>query len=138
MESIVVSSSAKDSGIVVVDLATLTNQFSIFKGSISETGSLCTIGGSSSSNGIGGSPEYIVTAQSNKPTINVYNFAKSSPLYQCHTQEIVTSICCDSEGVFFFGGTKQGQIFCWELKTGILLLSLSPLIINNTITKVSY
>ena len=51
MESIIASSSAKDSGIVVLDLTTLTNEFSLFKGSISETGSLCTIGGSSSSNG---------------------------------------------------------------------------------------
>ena len=118
MESIIVSSSAKDGGILMIDLATLTNEFSLFKGSISDTGALCTIGGSSSSNGIGGSPEYIVTSQTNKPTINVYNFTKSSPLYQCHTQEIVTSICSDNEGVYFFGGTKQGQVFCWELKSG--------------------
>lgn len=44
---------------------------------------------------------------------------------QCHIQEITTSVAVDESGVYCFGGTKSGRVFCWLLATGELISSFS-------------
>lgn len=94
-----------------------------FKDCVVDSGAMCIVGGSSSFSGQGCSCDYIVAAQSQKPVINVYHWGKSQVYYQCHVQEITTSLACDSSGSYLLGGTKRGWIYLWELASGKLLTS---------------
>ena len=44
--------------------------------------------------------------------------------FQCHIQEITTSLAVDSSGTYLVSGTKRGWLYCWELSTGELINSL--------------
>jgi len=94
-----------------------------FKDCVVDTGAMCIVGGSSSYAGQGCSCDFIVAAQCQKPVINVYHWGKSQVYYQCHVQEITTSLASDSSGTYLLGGTKRGWIYLWELASGRLLTS---------------
>ena len=77
--------------------------------------------GGSSFSGFGSSGDYLAISQSNKPLINIYEWGKSQVKTQCHTQEIMTSVCCDTTGTYLFAGSRKGWLSAWDLSTGNLL-----------------
>jgi pre-rRNA-processing protein IPI3 len=100
-----------------------SNLASNFKECVVDTGAICLVGGSSSFSGQGSTGDYVVAAQSKKPVINVYHWGKPQIHYQCHIQEITTSLASDPTGTYLLGGTKRGWIYIWEIATGKLLTS---------------
>lgn len=111
-------------GMRVVDINTgLVHPGYTFKHScIADTGAIANIGfGSSSYSGHGTCGDFIAVSQSNKPLIHIYQWGKAQVHAQCHMQEIVTALSCDSTGAFLFGGTKNGWMYCWDLSSGELL-----------------
>ena len=122
-ECIVVTSNVDGcKGVSVLDRtgSSLANNF---KDCLVDTGAFCMVGGNSSFGGNGVCGDYLVAAQSKKPIINVYHWGKSQVHYQCHVQEITTSVAADPSGTYLLGGTKRGWMYCWELSSGKLLNS---------------
>jgi pre-rRNA-processing protein IPI3 len=121
-EALILTSSKEAAGMGVIDVRTGSNLCAAFKNCIADAGALCTIGSSTSSYaGYGSSGDYIAVAQSKKPCINIWQWGKPQAHFQCHIQEIVTSLVADPQGAFLFAGTLKGWIYCWELSSGELI-----------------
>jgi len=119
-EEILLLTSSKDTfGINSVDTRGIGTGIS-FKSCVAETGTMCCYGNTQNAySGINSSGDYIAVSQANKPLINIYQWGKPQPLYQCHTQEIITSL--NSRASFLFGGSKKGNMYIWVIETGELL-----------------
>jgi pre-rRNA-processing protein IPI3 len=123
-EALVLTSGKEAAGMGVINVRTGSAVCAAFKNCIAEAGALCAIGSSSSSySGYGSSGDYIAVAQAKKPCINIWQWGKPQAHFQCHIQEIVTSLVADPLGAFLFAGTQKGWIYCWELSTGELVSS---------------
>lgn len=121
-ECLILTSSKEAAGMSVIDVRTGSAVCSSFKNCIAEAGAMCMIGSSTSSySGYGSAGDYIAVAQSKKPCINIWQWGKPQAHFQCHIQEIVTALACDSLGGFLYAGTTKGWIYCWELATGELI-----------------
>ena len=119
-ELIALTSMSNGSGIELIDIDRCSQGFTSFKNCMAEPGCICQVSsGSSSFSGEGGSGDFLAVAQSKKPVVHVYQWGKPQAHFQCHTQEIVTSIT--SFLTFLVGGTKRGWIYLWDVSTGSLL-----------------
>ncbi len=119
-EEILLLTSNKDAyGINSIDSRGIGTGIS-FKSCVAEPGTLCCYGNTQNAfSGVNSSGDYIAVSQANKPLINIYEWGKPQPLFQCHTQEIICSL--NSRGSFLFGGTKKGNIYIWVIETGELI-----------------
>lgn len=123
LNEVIVLTSSKDlHGVGVFDLKTITPVSGSFKGNVSDTGSLCMLGGPSSFSGDGAS-DYVIIAQSKKPSVQVWNWGKVQPLYTCHCQEVMTSLEVDRFSNFIIGGSKKGNVYIWDAASGGLVLT---------------
>ncbi|KAF8757710.1 WD40 repeat-like protein [Rhizoctonia solani] len=66
-----------------------------------------------SQNGQGG---YIISAQTDKPILNVYHFQKDQLAQRLVIPERVTCIASDSRGNYCAAGTANGRIYLWEAR----------------------
>ena len=123
MEEVLVLTSSKDApGMGVINPNNGTFVCTSFKNCIADAGTLCSIGGGSSSySGIGNGGDFIAVAQSKKPAINVWHWGKSQVHHQCHVQEIATALASDSLGQYLIAGTRKGWVYIWDFSTGELL-----------------
>lgn len=123
-ESIVLTSSKDLNGICILDLHTATPICSNLKNNIADSGSMCTVGGSSSYSGNSSSTsDYLCIAQAKKPSISIWSWGKAQPIMQCHVQEVMSCLESDRYGAYIIGGSKKGMIYIWEVATGALLTS---------------
>lgn len=121
-EALILTSNKEAAGMSVIDVRTGSSLCAGFKNCIAEAGALCAIGSSNSSYaGYGSSGDYLAVAQAKKPCINIWQWGKPQAHFQCHIQEIVTTLAADPQGAFLFAGTQKGWIYCWELATGELI-----------------
>jgi pre-rRNA-processing protein IPI3 len=125
MSEVVVLTSTKDSGgIVVIDTQSGAQACPAFKNCIAEPGNLCFIGNSQSAfSGAGSAGDYIVSSQSKKTVMNIYQWNKPHAIMQCHTQEILSAIASDSQGLYLVGGSKRGWVYVWSILSGELIRS---------------
>lgn len=126
MTEVIVATSSKDSGgIAVIDLTSGSSICPNFKNCIADPGALCFAGSSSSSfAGNGSVGDYIISSQSKKTVIHIWQWSKPQVHMQCHTQEILSAIKSDITGTFVFGGSKKGWIYVWDITTGELIRTL--------------
>ena len=96
-------SSSAEAYISIHDLHTYT-QKAIFKKSSSAVNCLAV------------SPSHILTAQSDKSILNVYNRAKGSLEQILPLPEQPTAIACSKVGGLVAIGTDSGQIIVWEVR----------------------
>lgn len=123
-EAIVLTSSKDLNGICILDLRTATPVCSNLKNNVSDPGSMCTIGGSSSYSGHSASTsDYLCIAQAKKPSISIWSWGKAQPVMQCHVQEVMTCLESDRYGAYVIGGSKKGMLYIWEVATGALISS---------------
>lgn len=118
--------SMKDSaaGMALISMKTGVPLCPNYKNCMSESGSMCTIGSSSSSFcGLGSSGDFVAVAQSKKPAIHIWQWAKPQPHFQCHIQEVVTALCPALDGQILLAGTRNGWIYCWDVSTGELIIN---------------
>jgi WD40 repeat protein len=83
-----------------------------------EPSSVTFASGLSGYSGLGSSGDYMIAAHNNNTMINISYLNRSKTLLQCRLQESLTSVVVDSMGIYLYGGTKQGNIYMWELGTG--------------------
>ena len=123
LNEVIILTSSKDlHGVGVFDLKTITPVTTSFKGNVSDAGSVCVLGGGSSFSGDGAS-DYVIIAQSKKPSIQVWNWGKVQPLYTCHCQEVLTSLAVERFNSYIIGGSKKGNVYIWDAATGTLLIT---------------
>jgi pre-rRNA-processing protein IPI3 len=111
-EIILVTCGKEDEGMVAIDLSHGSSCIS-YKNCVAEGGALCVV-----------QSDFIICSQAQKPCINIWRWGKVQAQFQCHIQEIVTSLATDSSGTYLVSGTKRGWLYCWELSTGELINSL--------------
>lgn len=63
----------------------------------------------------------IVSAQSDRAAIHIYNLKKELPTYICALSDKITALIMSIDGNYCFGGTEQGTIFVWQVMTGQLI-----------------
>jgi WD40 repeat protein len=62
------------------------------------------------------SKQAIISAQIDKPCINIYNLKKEVPLYTCSLSEKINCLTLSQDELFCFGGGISGTIYIWEVK----------------------
>ena len=123
-EVLIVTSSKDSNGIGIIDIKTGAHVCPNLKNNVSDAGTMCTIGGSSSYSGNSCSTsDYIAIAQSNKPIIHLWSWGKNQLQMTFHVQEVITSLASDRYGMYIIGGSKKGIIYVWEIATGHFLTS---------------
>lgn len=119
---LLVAGSKDTAGFCELDMAGVV-QSSNYK-TVSARRNSVTLIGKDSSAFSGMSPyqtDYIAAAQSEKPSIALFQRGKSSPLFQCPMQEIVNCLTTDVAGTFLISGTRRGYIYIHDVRSGDLL-----------------
>ncbi|KAF8889379.1 WD40 repeat-like protein [Infundibulicybe gibba] len=63
---------------------------------------------------------FVLAAQSDKSTLNVYSFQKDQISLKMVLPEKLTCVAVDRQNYLCAGGTAQGRIYIWEIASGIM------------------
>ncbi|CAK9786838.1 WD40 repeat-like protein [Cutaneotrichosporon oleaginosum] len=100
------------------DLAT-TAHVQAFKTSSNEKNCLAYV---PSRNGLGGT---VWAVQEGKAIVGVWAWQKDQQHLKCHLPERLSCLSISPNGVWVAGGSPNGQVYLWEIASGLLLASWS-------------
>ncbi|CEP07614.1 hypothetical protein [Parasitella parasitica] len=113
---VVLSASSTDSSIHVWDIRSGSSIFS-FKQSMSEKGGLALVPKPGASFQIGS----VVTAQTDRAILNVYQWQRDQVLHKMATSEKMVSVASSHQGQYLAAATAGGKVYLWHVPTGHLM-----------------
>lgn len=113
---VALSASNTDNTIHVWDIRSGSSLFS-FKQSMSLKGGLAVVNKPGASFQIGS----IVTAQTDRAVLNVYQFHRDQVLHKMTTSEKMASVAASNGGQYLCAATASGKVYVWHIPTGQLL-----------------
>lgn len=113
---VALSASNTDNTIHVWDIRSGSSLFS-FKQSMSLKGGLALVPRPGASFHIGS----VVTAQTDRAILNVYQFHRDQVLHKMTTSEKMVSVAASHGGQYIVAATASGKVYVWHIPTGHLL-----------------
>ncbi|KAI8049125.1 WD40-repeat-containing domain protein [Gilbertella persicaria] len=113
---VVLSASSTDSTIHVWDIRSGSSLFS-FKQSMSPVGGLTLVPKPGAAFQVGA----VVTAQTDRAILNVYQFHRDQVLYKMTTAEKMVTVTSSHQGQYLAAATTGGKVYVWQISTGHLL-----------------
>ncbi|EPB86973.1 hypothetical protein HMPREF1544_06191 [Mucor circinelloides 1006PhL] len=113
---VALSASNTDNTIYVWDIRSGSSLFS-FKQSMSQKGGLALVSKPGASFQIGS----IVTAQTDRAILNVYQWQRDQVLHKMNTAEKMVSVASSHQGQYLAAATVSGKVYLWHVPTGHLM-----------------
>ncbi|KAI9264687.1 quinon protein alcohol dehydrogenase-like superfamily [Helicostylum pulchrum] len=113
---VALSASNTDNTIYVWDIRSGSSLFS-FKQSMSPKGGLAMVPKPGASFQIGS----IVTAQTDRANLNVYQWQRDQVLHKMNTAEKMVSVASSNQGQYLAAATAGGKVYLWHIPTGHLM-----------------
>lgn len=113
---VALSASNTDNTIYVWDIRSGSSLFS-FKQSMSPKGGLTMVAKPGASFQVGS----IVTAQTDRANLNVYQWQRDQVLHKMNTAEKMVSVASSHQGQYLAAATVSGKVYLWHIPTGHLM-----------------